>query len=786
MRTSPVLRVAVCVALVCSIVIASPPGVAEATGSGWHWLNPVPRGESLNGIDMVDANVGYAVGNIGCLMKTYDGGKSWVAKSSGTTEDLHAVAFIDSDTGWVGGENGVILKTDGTGGATWVKQTTNVTDGEISAIHFRDVNKGWATDNAGRIFRTTDGGTTWQHTPIADYLTSIYFTSDLVGFAVSSSGIVYKSTDGGVTWPTTQLLPGNALSDITFKPGSDQIGWIVAQVPGVNSAYKTTNGGGSWTPVGDAALGWWYSVSYAPSSDTLWVVGMNAQPDEIARVTDGATPTWDAMSYASYGNDSILKGVDSVSAERAVAVGDLGVVTRTPDGGTTWLDRDQKIGRSWLYSVQFLDDRTGYIGAGDGGVWKSTDAGKTWTNTSPGNTSTIHDVHFLDRFTGWAVGVSGKILKTTDGGATWIPQVSGVNQLLTAVHFVDASHGWVVSEQGWVLATDNGGTSWARQGEGVITTAELTDVEFRSTTEGAAVGTGGRVYVTSDGGATWTAAANHGGGGTWYSVEYVAPGTFFVAGDNMAGFLTNFSLVKFTNGGANYSPMPSDPAVKSTFTGHATVFAVEFLDANRGWAAFQDGYIGTTTDGGFTWTYERVMDNAIRALCVLPSGAAWASAPSGRLVSNCDFSPTTVYRFYRPSTGTHFYTADVSEKHYIISNLSSIYTYEGAGYVYDPYYANTLLYRFFRPSTGTHFFTADPTERDYVINNLGGLFTYEGPVYSISGTPPAGVPYSTVYRFYRPKSGTHFYTADTAERDNVISTLGATYAYEGPVYYLPQ
>lgn len=98
----------------------------------------------------------------------------------------------------------------------------------------------------------------------------------------------------------------------------------------------------------------------------------------------------------------------------------------------------------------------------------------------------------------------------------------------------------------------------------------------------------------------------------------------------------------------------------------------------------------------------------------------------------------------------------------------------------------TTVYRFYRPSTGTHFFTAEQSEKNNVIATLGGLFTYEGPVYSISGTPPTGVPYSTVYRFYRPKSGTHFYTADPAERDNVRFNLANVYTYEGPVYYLPQ
>ena len=42
-----------------------------------------------------------------------------------------------------------------------------------------------------------------------------------------------------------------------------------------------------------------------------------------------------------------------------------------------------------------------------------------------------------------------------------------------------------------------------------------------------------------------------------------------------------------------------------------------------------------------------------------------------------------------------------------------------------------------------------------------------------------------VYRFYNMRTGTHFYTADPAEKANVIATLGAVYHYEGVAYYVP-
>ena len=40
-----------------------------------------------------------------------------------------------------------------------------------------------------------------------------------------------------------------------------------------------------------------------------------------------------------------------------------------------------------------------------------------------------------------------------------------------------------------------------------------------------------------------------------------------------------------------------------------------------------------------------------------------------------------------------------------------------------------------------------------------------------------------VYRFYRPKGGSHFYTIDADERDRVQKTYSRVYTYEGVAFY---
>lgn len=787
MRSSTIVRYAVCAVLACSLVVGISPEVAVANGSNWHWLSPLPRGETLNAVDLVTADIGYAVGNTGCIMKTYNGGTDWIEKNSTTTDDLHAVAFIDADTGWAGGDNGVIVKTDGTSGATWTRQVTGVTDGYIVDLFFLDANKGWAADEAGRIFRTVDGGTTWAYTdvPGADF-SAVWFVSDTLGFATSRmDGTIYKSTTGGVTWSQVSVI-GAPLTDIAFKPGSTLIGWITVWRAGnnVGSAYRTDNGGLTWNPVniggGSAFL---EGVAWAPDGSAVWMVGGISQPRKIFTFADAAAPTVTALAYAPDYEDFLLYDVDCASADNVLAVGMYGTIVHSDDG-STFADRARVLPNETVGAIQFLDLRTGYLAATDGTVYKTTSAGKTWAATPTGVTEPLYAVHFIDRYTGWAAGFTGTIIKTTNGGASWVKQTTGTTEVLRSICFIDANNGWAAGDNGTMLATTNGGTDWAPQGVGIFSANALYDVDFYNASEGAAVGYDGVIYATVNGGLDWLVKAPPSGTlRTWHDVEYVAPSTYFVGGE-WKDLTVDFSLLKTANGGGVFAAMPLDQSPGSDWASHGTIFDMEFLDANNGWVASLDGTIARTTDGGMTWAYEKVADELIEELDVVNAGAIWAGGTGGRLLSNYAFYPTTVYRFYRPSTGTHFYTSDVNEKHYIINNLSSIYTYEGPGYVYDDYYANQPLYRFFKPSTGTHFFTADPNERDHVIATLGGLFTYEGPVYNISNTYTPGA--LTVYRFYRPKSGTHFYTADPAERDNVIATLGATYAYEGPVYYLPQ
>ena len=140
---------------------------------------------------------------------------------------------------------------------------------------------------------------------------------------------------------------------------------------------------------------------------------------------------------------------------------------------------------------------------------------------------------------------------------------------------------------------------------------------------------------------------------------------------------------------------------------------------------------------------------------------------------------STVYRFFNPSVGVHFYTPSETERDFVQNELDN-YEFEGPSYVGAPHDEDLLtgarpVYRFFNTSTGVHLYTIAEAERDAIIANLPN-YNYEGITYygyeeQREGTIP-------LYRFYNPVIDAHFYTPSEAERDSILENL-PDYTLEG-------
>ena len=98
-----------------------------------------------------------------------------------------------------------------------------------------------------------------------------------------------------------------------------------------------------------------------------------------------------------------------------------------------------------------------------------------------------------------------------------------------------------------------------------------------------------------------------------------------------------------------------------------------------------------------------------------------------------------------------------------------------------PTTTGTQVFRFFDIKTGTHFYTDSTSERDSVIATRPDL-TYEGfGVNALQPSTPNDPAEAPVYRFFDIANGSHFYTISSAEDASLMANAG--FKSEGVAFY---
>lgn len=92
------------------------------------------------------------------------------------------------------------------------------------------------------------------------------------------------------------------------------------------------------------------------------------------------------------------------------------------------------------------------------------------------------------------------------------------------------------------------------------------------------------------------------------------------------------------------------------------------------------------------------------------------------------------------------------------------------------------VYRFFNTLTTAHFYTANEAEKANVLATMP-QFSYDGPAFGAASAYSPGL--SPVYRFYNTQTGVHFYTISEAEKTSILTNL-PQFLLEGTVYHASQ
>jgi len=382
----------------------------------WRPVGPVKAGARVEAIAAPPGNTGtiYVGVGSGNVWKTVNNGLTWTPifehESTFTIGDI-AVSSSNPDIVWVGtGETqprhsgysyagtGVFKSTDA--GRTWRNMGLHDTQhiGKViidpknpDVVYVGAIGHFWSPNAERGVFKTADGGKTWQHvlaiddhTGVVDMAMDPSDSRTLYAWAwqlVSGPGSgLYKTTDAGRTWKkVTRGLPAGPMgrAGLDVAPGDPKIvyAFVDNEAPGPDGrdivggeVYRSDDRGESWRKVNERDLysvfsiyGWKFcDVRVSPDNpDEIYILGNRGLRSE-----DGG------RTYREFGHEILrvhdTRGkvlhldqheiwIDPTNPAR-VLLGNDGGLFMSYDRARTWLHLDD-IPAAEFYFVA-TDDRT--------------------------------------------------------------------------------------------------------------------------------------------------------------------------------------------------------------------------------------------------------------------------------------------------------------------------------------------------------------------------------------------------------------------------------------------
>lgn len=316
-------------------------------------------------------------------------------------------------------------------GFHWTLLTQNMMLGTVVALEIDNTNPDVIYfGGAGKVYKTTDGGLTWNATGDATFQATAFSVNDMLMnpanhlelWFTSTSGL-YHTIDGGLNW--TQLYNG-IWQEIEFKPNDNSILYAIKQ-PGIKTEfYKSIDGGNTFT----------IRIPGFPNA---------VAPEEQKRTEISVTPAAPNIIYAfatgvANGGSGLYGIYVSHDAGESWTFNCCGSGPGgAPDTGTNknlcaWDDHGGDDGGQYYYDLSLevspFDSNEVHVCAVN--HWVSHNGGVTWVCPSKWSHSykvnyihaDIHDCRFYGNDWWWAC--DGGIFYSKDGGDTINQRMYGI------------------------------------------------------------------------------------------------------------------------------------------------------------------------------------------------------------------------------------------------------------------------------------------------------------------------------------------------------------------------
>ena len=308
----------------------------------------------------------------------------------------------------------------------------------INSISVVDANVLWVACDLGYVFRSTNGGTSWElkntGLPAGQNLYGICALDMNNCWVGTVNGAIFHTSDGGTSWSQQILVTGSFINGIQMFNLNN--GVYVGDPTGTGQPYQfryTTNGGVNWTlsasaPIANNEFGVINAWDWTDQNH-FWMGSANlaasATSAKVYYTTTGFTGTFMNVTVAGTGGTAGLyyQAVGFTDNMNGLIASNGNNIMKTTNGGTSWQATNIPSGVTTFAGINInaiksgsneirlsLNETTGYR------MFRTTNYGTNWTEeTLPPEASTngVQHMRFLNSNLGFAGCGLGYVIKYT-------------------------------------------------------------------------------------------------------------------------------------------------------------------------------------------------------------------------------------------------------------------------------------------------------------------------------------------------------------------------------------
>ena len=295
------------------------------------------------------------------LLLLFQTAPQWILQNSGVKARLRGVSAVNAKVAWASGSGSTVLRTTD-GGETWLK--LKVTPDELDFRDIDAINERTAyalsigNGPASHIYKTTDAGAAWTLQYKSDdakvFLDAMSFWDEqhglVVGDSVDGQLYILRTDTAGRTWTRIppDVLPAALANEGAFAASGTNIAtigkrfaWIGMGAASKARVLRTTDAGRSWsiseTPLASGPSSGIFSTAFRDEKHGVVVGGDYTKENEtnnnLAFTSDGGI-TWKPASGLT-GFRSIVAYAPATNAPTLVAIGPAGA-DYSSDDGRSW------------------------------------------------------------------------------------------------------------------------------------------------------------------------------------------------------------------------------------------------------------------------------------------------------------------------------------------------------------------------------------------------------------------------------------------------------------------